>query len=221
MSQPFSRLPEPEVPRPFKRRNQPGAIVKEALQTAMRVAQQHAQTARRYGEDLWRRGKRRPRALAAGGTAVAVTLIGAYALSASGGPRSLCPSTSKAGGKASTFLVLMDPVPPPIAGSGMEVHYDVCGLSSRASYHGRIQLTKQVPVVKTKKKKNKKEKVTPQPKPIVVSTFEGKTNGVASRESQDVELRAINPGTYTMELKVVDNKGRERKRVQKLVVKPR
>jgi hypothetical protein len=214
MSQPFSRLPDPEIPRPFKRRPQ-STVIQEALQSALLKAQQYAQEARRFGEDLWRRGKRQPRVLAMIGGATAITLVGAYALSASSGSeRSLCPPVTKASRKTPSFLVLMDPVPPPTAGSEIEIHYDVCGLPSGTSYRGRVQLSQQQTVAK-KKKKN-----APKPKPVVVSTFQGKVDGMATRRSQDVELGGTKPGTYTIELSVVDNRGRERKRLQKLVVRP-
>jgi len=218
MSQPFSRFSEPpvppEAPRPFKRRTQPGVIVREAMQSALRRAQQYARSARMHGQELWRRGKRNPRTVGITAAAVAVTLVGAYALSASArGPKSLCPA--KVSGKPSAFLVLMDPVPPPTAGSEMELHYDVCGLASGTKYRARVQLIQPQPVVK-----KKKGAPAPKPvKPIVIGTFDGKVSGPATRRTQDVELRATRPGTYTMELSVVDNKGRERKRLQKLVVR--
>ena len=220
MSQPFSRFPEPpapDAPRPFKRRTQPGVLVREAMQSALRRTQHYARTARSYGEELWRRGKRKPRTLGIAGAAIAVTLVGAYALSASArGPKSLCPA--KVGGKAPSFLVLMDPVAPRTAGSEIELRYDVCGLASGTKYRARIQLTQPQTIVK------KKKKGTPQPtavKPVVIGTFDGKVSGPATRRSQELELPAVKPGTYTMELSVVDNKGRERKRLQKLVIKPR
>jgi hypothetical protein len=151
------------------------------------------------------------------GGAVAVTLVGAYALSASGAGRSLCPpagetsSSDKAqkGRKTSRFLLLMDPVPHPAARSGLEIHYDVCGLPSGTPYRGRVRLTQQGPA---KKKKSTK------PKPLVV-TFQDKVDGPATRRSQEVNLGATKPGAYTLELSVIDNQGRERKRIQKVLVK--
>src|SRR5919106_3797442 len=131
MSQPFSRIPDPETPRPFKRRLQPG-VVQEAMEKAMRSAQ-------RYGKDLWLRGKRNPRALALVGGTIALTLGGAYALSASG--RSLCPPAAE--GKAPRFLLLMDPVPTAVAGSELEINYDVGGRGSDTRYRGRVRLSRQ------------------------------------------------------------------------------
>jgi hypothetical protein len=212
MSQPFSRLPDPGAPRPFKRRLQP-QMIQEALRFALRVVGEFAREARRHAEDLWRRGKRHPRAIGAAGIAVAVTLVGAYALSASGTAGSLCPApASKAKGKTAGFQVLMEPVPHASAGSELEIHYDICGLPSGTPYRGRVQLTQQQAPTK------KKKKGTPKPKSMVV-TFQDKTDGVASRRSQELELGATRPGTYTLELSVTDNRGRERKKIQKLVVK--
>jgi hypothetical protein len=222
MSNPFSGIPDPEPPRPPRRRFQPG-LVQEALQAleetlrpalpkaqgAFRRAQWKAKEAlrraQRYGEDLWLRGKRKPRTFGLIGGAVALTLVGAYAVSASGAGRSLCPP------KASKFLLLMDRVPQVAAGSEVEIHYDVCGLPSGTAYRGRVQLTQQRP---TGKKKSAKLK------PLVVS-FKDQVDGVATRRHQQLNLASTRPGAYTLELTVADNQGRERKRVQKVLVKAR
>jgi hypothetical protein len=226
MSDPFSGIPDPEPPRPTRRRFQPG-LVQEALraleetlrpalpttQGALRRAQWKAKEAlrraQRYGQDLWLRGKRKPRTFGLIGGAVAVTLVGAYALSASGAGRSLCPPTSDR--KTPKFVLLMDRVPQVAAGSQVEIHYDVCGLPSGAAYRGRVQLTQQRP---TGKKKSAK------PKPLVVS-FKDQTDGVATRRHQQLDLALTRPGAYTLELTVADKQGRERKRVQKVLVKAR
>ena len=199
MSQPFSGIPDPGSPRPIRRRFQPG-VVQEALRAAL-------QTAQRHGEDLWLRGKRHPRTFALIAGAVVLTLGGAYAVSASG-TKSMCPP---AGGKAPPFVLLMDPVPHPTAGSGLEIHYDVCGLASRTPYRGQVRLSPQGGV---KKKKSAKLK------PLVV-TFQDKVDGLATRRRQELALGPTRPGAYTLELSVVDNQGRERKRLQKLQVKAR
>jgi hypothetical protein len=209
MSQPFSGIPDPGAPRPFRRRFQTGVVqewVRGALPKAQRYSENLWLRGQRYSEALWLRGKRNPRTVAIVGGAVAVTLVGAYALSASGS-KSLCPS---AGGKTAPFVLLMDPVPHPAAGSALEIHYDVCGLPSRTPYRGRVLLSQQVPG----KKKNKSAK----PKPLAV-TFQGQVDGLATRRSQQLALGRTKPGAYTLELSVVDNQGRERKRLQKVVVK--
>jgi hypothetical protein len=197
MSQPFSRIPDPGTPRPFKRRLQPG-VVQEALGRAMRSAQ-------RYGKDLWLRGKRHPRTLALVGGTVALTLGGAYVLSASG--RSLCPPPGE--GKTPRFLLLMDPVPRAAAGSELEIHYDVCGLRSDTPYRGRVRLSQQSTGGKKKPVK---------PKPLVV-TFKDTVDGPATRRSQELDLGTIKPGAYTLELSITDSQGRERKRLQKIQIK--
>ncbi len=215
MSQPFSGMPDPGSHRPMRRRFQPG-VVQEALRTAqrgaqdglrraLRGAQEGVWRARRLGGDLWLRGKRKPRTFAVAGAAVVVTLVGAYALNATG--RSLCPPAGKA--KPPRFLLLMDPVPHPTAGSELTIDYDVCGLKSGTPYRGRVRLTQQVAA---------KKKKSPRPKPLVV-TFQDKVDGPATRRSQEVNLGATKPGAYTLELSVIDNQGRERKRLQKILVK--
>jgi hypothetical protein len=140
---------------------------------------------------------------------VTLTLVGAYTLNASG--RSMCPAAtaSAAKGQKPRFLLLMDQVPHPAAGSELEIRYDVCGLASGTPYSGRVRL---VPAQTSTKKKSAK------PKPLTVA-FKDKVDGPATRRSQEVELGATKPGTYTVELTVVDNQGRERKRFQKLRVK--
>jgi hypothetical protein len=222
MSQPFSGIPDPGAPRPFKRRFQPG-LSQEALRGALREAQRSLRGAmdgaqrslrgaQRYSKDLWHRGKRRPRTLALIGGVVALTSVGAYALSASGAGRSLCPPSSSAGQKGrkpTQFLLLMDPVVNPVAGSEVEIHYDVCGLPSGTSYKGRVLLSQQRPGGKKKSAK---------PKPLV-ATFNDKVDGPATRRRQELELGYPRPGTYTLELSIFDNQGRERKKVQKVVVK--
>jgi hypothetical protein len=208
MSQPFSGIPDPGSPSPFKRRVQPNAL-QETLQGALRKVQRYGEDAlrgaRRHGEDLWRRGKRHPRTVALSGAAVVVTLVGAYALSASS--RSLCPPAGEA--KAPRFLLLMDPIPHPTAGSELTINYDLCGLKSGTPYRGKVRLAQQP---QGKKKKSVK------PKPLVV-TFQDKVDGPATRRSQELNLGRTKPGTYTLELSVVDNHGRERKRLQKVLVK--
>ena len=211
MSQPFSEIPDPGFPR-RRRRFEPG-IVQEALQAATRKVQSAAREGKRRVQDLWRRGKRHPRALGLTGGAVALTLVGAYTLSASGVGRSLCPSTStstaasKSEKSSARFLLLMDKVPQATAGSELEIYYDVCGLPSGTPYRGRVVLLRP-----------SKGKKSAKPKPVTV-TFQDKVDGPATRRRQEVELGAIKPGAYTIELTVVDNQKRERKRLQKILVK--
>ena len=93
----------------------------------------------------------------------------------------------------------------------MAIHYDVCGLRSGTPYRGKVRLSQQRPG-------GKKKKNSVTPKPLVV-TFEDKVDGPASRRLQEVNLGPTKPGAYTLELIVVDNQGRERKRLQKILVK--
>jgi hypothetical protein len=203
MSHPFSSL--------SRRRFEPTAV-QQALRTALHEA-------RRHGENLLNKGKRNPRAVALTGVAVVLTLGGAYALSASGS--SMCPPPGKAAAaksqKGAHFLLLMDPLPKAAAaGSELEINYDVCGLPSGSRYTGAVRLQR---VQAPPKKKNKKK--TSQPKPQVLATFEDKTDGVASREHQQVDLGPTKPGTYTLELIVADHQGRARKRLHKIVIQPK
>ena len=222
MSNPFTGIPDPVTPPPFKRRVQPRMVrealramqatlrpalpaARKALWQARWAAKEALRQAQRHGEDLWRRGKRNPRTVGVIGGAAALTLVGAFALSASGAGRSLCPPASD--GKTPPFLLLMHPVRQVTAGSEVEIHYDVCGLPSGAPYRGRVRLT-QV------------KKGSAKPKPLVVS-FKDQVDGVATRRQQELDLASTRPGTYTLELSVADSKGRERTRVQKVLVKAR
>ncbi|HEV8455214.1 MAG TPA: hypothetical protein VGQ24_10000 [Gemmatimonadales bacterium] len=180
-------------------------VAHRALWRAQWAAKEAVRRAQRHGEDLWRRGKRNPRTVGVIGGAVALTLIGAFALSASGAGRSLCPRASDR--KTPQFLVLMDRVSQVTAGSEVEIHYDVCGLASGTPYRGRVRLA-QV------------KKGSAKPKPLVVS-FKDQVDGVATRRQQELDLASTRPGAYTLELSVTDNQGRERKRVQKVLVKAR
>jgi hypothetical protein len=233
MSNPFSGIPDPGAPRPFKRRVQP-KVVQETLQAmrgalrrmqdmlrpalpaaqlalvrAQRTAGEASREAQRYSEELWRRGKRNPRTVGAIGGAVALTLIGTLALNTSAAGRSLCPPASEK--KTADFVLLMDPVLHIPAGSKVEIHYDVCGLKSGTPYVGQVRLAQQ-------KATGKKKKKAARPKPLVVK-FKDTVDGVATRRHQQLDLAPARPGTYTLELSVADNRGRERKRVQKVVVK--
>jgi hypothetical protein len=216
MSQPFSGIPDPGFPR-RRRRFEPG-VVQEALQAARRQLLLLAHGARRQGRNLWQqsrtlwqRGRRHPRVLALIGGAVTLTLVGAYTLSASGAGRSLCPSASSSSekGQKPRFLLLMDQVPHAAPGSELEIYYDVCGLPSGTTYSGRVRL---MAAQATAKKKS------PKPKPLTVA-FKDKVDGPATRRLQQLQLGATKPGTYTLELSVVDTQGRERKRFQKVRVK--
>ena len=225
MSNPLSGIPDPEATRPVRRRFQPSPVkealgeMKDALQARLRRIQPRLQRiqsgakdagrrARRYGQDLWFRGKRNPRRWGLAGGAVALTLVGAYAVSASMANESSCPSAIP--GKAPKFLVLMDSVPQLTTGSKLEIQYEVCGLASGAAYRGKVRLMQQQRLAGKKKKS--------QPKPTVVS-FKGQADGVATRREQPVSLASTKPGTYTLELVVADGKGRERKRTQKVVIR--
>jgi hypothetical protein len=222
MSNPFSGIPDPGTPPPIRRRLQPASMqdalraIRRTLRAAMPKAQGALRRARwaakdelrraqRYGDDLWRGAKRNPRTAGVMGGAVALTLVGAFALSASGAGRSLCPPASDR--KTAPFLLLMDPVSPVPAGSAVEIHYDVCGLASGTPYRGRVRLT---PV----------KKGSAKPKPLMIS-FKDQVDGVATRREQELDLASTKPGTYTLELSVADSKGRERTKMQKVLVKGR
>jgi hypothetical protein len=220
MSQPFSGIPDPGTPRPFKRSIQPG-VIENAMRGALRLVKPYSRDAvreaKRYGSEAWRRskrasqelwgkGRRNPRAVALAGGAAAVTLVGAIAVSATGAGRSLCPPASE--GKAPPFLLLMDPVPPAASGREMAVNYDVCGLPSGTSYSGRVRLSQQ----KAGGKKAAKSK------PLVV-TFKDKSDGPATRREKQLALRSVAPAAYSLELTVIDDQGRVRKKVQKVLVR--
>jgi hypothetical protein len=55
----------------------------------------------------------------------------------------------------------------------------------------------------------------------VVFTFQDKADGLATRRREEFELGSTVAGAYTIELSVIDNQGRERKRLQKIRLKPR
>jgi hypothetical protein len=77
-----------------------------------------------------------------------------------------------------------------------------------------VKLTQQKPTGKKKKKKSA------NPKPLVVS-FKDQVDGVATRRYQQLDLGAMRPGAYTLELTIADKQGRERKRMQKVLIKAR
>jgi hypothetical protein len=222
MSQPFSGMPNPEIPRPFKRRSQP-AVIQEAVEKALRTARDRMRPlldrARREGratlwlaqrqvQNLWYKGKRNPRAVGLIAGAIVLTVGGgAYALSASSAGDSLCPPR----GEASRFLLLMDPVLNATARSELTIHYDVCGLPSGTPYRAKVKLAQQKPSTK---------KGAPKPKAMVV-TFKDKVDGPATRRHQGLKLGSMKPGAYLLEFSVVDAQGRERKKQQKVVVKAR
>ena len=222
MSQPFSGIPDPGAPSPFKRRVQP-RVFQDALmkvltgtrrysETALRAARHHGgnavRGARRQSQDLWLKARRHPRTIGLSAGAIGLTLVGALALNASN--RSLCPSGTEA--KKPQFLLLMDSVPHPAAGSELTIDYDVCGLKSGTPYRGRVELIQKPAASKKTKKKAAK------PKPLVL-TFQDQVDGLATRRSQQLKLGTTKPGAYTLELSVVDNQGRKRTKLQKVLVK--
>jgi hypothetical protein len=213
MSQPFSRIPEPEIPRPFKRRLQPNSV-QQVLEQVWRAGRRQGDVLWRRGQELWRRGRRHPKAIGMAAAAVALTLLGGYTLNASGVGRSMCTSAQSSSParnvKSGGFLLLTDPVGSPVAGSELEIHYDVCGLSSGAAYRGRLQISRPL----TAKKKTTKAN-------SLVITFRDKVDGPATRRHREVSLSKLRPGVYTLELTVSDGRGRERKSTQKFWVAPR
>src|SRR5918997_1799967 len=225
MSDPLSGIPDPETRRPVSRRFQPSPVrealgeIKDALQTRMRRMQPALQRlqyrakdagrrAQRYAQDLWFRGKRNPRRFGLAAGAVALTVVGAYAVSASMAGNSLCPPVAR--GKAAKFVVLMDSIPQASAGSKLEIQYEVCGLASGTPYRGKVRLVQQQRLAGKKK--------SSKPKPTVVS-FKDRADGLATRRQQPVSLASTKPGNYTLELVIADGKGRERKRAQKIIVR--
>lgn len=222
MTTPFSGIPDPGFPR-WSRRSFQRSSWRDTLHRTRREAQRYSENVVRYSKDLgrhskelWRRGQRNPRTLALIGGAVTLTLAGAYTLSASGVGPSLCPVPRQASAakpnpkKGPRFALLMDPVAHPAVGSELEIYYDVCGLQFGTPYRGRVQLLPQ----RTGGKKAAK------PKPVVF-TFKDTADGLATRRREEFELGPIGAGAYTIELSVVDDQGRERKRLQKIRLKPR
>ena len=160
--------------------------------------------------ELWLLGKRRPRAVAIGGI-IAMVLMVAYTGGSAGSSRSLCPPPSAAGSTGQPeFLLLMDPVSQQEQGSTMTVSYDVCGLPDGTPYRGRLRLEKKEDFLK---------KVFDKSRPIVV-TFDDQVDGVATRRSRKFELGTAQPGSYSLELSVRDNRGRARRRVQTVTLTP-
>jgi hypothetical protein len=223
MTTPFSGIPDPGFPR-WSRRGLQRRALGEAFQRVRREARRysqdlgrHSKNLGRYSRELWQRGKRNPRALALIGGALTLTLVGAYTLNASGVGPSLCPVPRQASSpnskpqKAARFAVLMDPVAHPVAGSELEIYYDVCGLPSGTPYLGRIEMIQQ----RTGGKKG-----SAKPKPLAF-TFQDKADGLGTRRREEFELGSTAPGFYTVELSVVDSQGRERKKLQKIRLKPR
>jgi hypothetical protein len=225
MSNPLSGIPDPETRRPVSRRFQPSPVrealgeMRDALQTRIRRmqpallrlqyrAKDAGRRAKRYAQDLWFRGKRNPKRFGLAGGAAVLTLAGAYAVSASMASKSLCPSSST--GKAPKFVVLTDSIPKASAGSKLEIQYEVCGLAAGTPYRGKVRLVQPQKTIGKRK--------SAAVKPLVVS-FKNRSKGLATRGEQQVSLASTKPGKYTLELIVADNKGRERKSVQKIVVR--
>jgi len=222
MTQPISRIPEPEIARPFKRRFQPNGMqlaLRDGWTRARRKGGELWRKGKRQGAEIWRQGKRHPRVIGMIGGAAALTLVGGYTLSATGSARSLCATSLETGSSGSKkiktpgFLVLMEPIGAAAAGSELEVRYDVCGLPSGTAYRGRLQITQQQVA-----KKNKKGSARPR---TLIVNFKDEADGMATRREREVELRNLKPGAYTVQLSVVDGRGRERKTQQKIQVKAR
>jgi hypothetical protein len=105
----------------------------------------------------------------------------------------------------------VDSIPQASAGSKLNIQYEVCGLATGTRYYGKVRLMQQQQRLAGKKK-------PAQGKPTVVA-FKGRADGLATRRQQPVSLASTKPGTYMLELTVADDKGRERKRAQKILVR--
>ena len=208
MSQPSFGVPDPGTPRPFKRSIQPGVIqgaIKGTLRLVGPYSEEALHSAKRRGQELWRRGKRHPRAVGLVSGAIVVTLIGAYAVSATGaGSRCPAPKNGK-----TPFLLLMEPVADGTRGAKIDITYDVCGLPKGTPYNGRVRLSN----VRAKKER-------PKSKGLVV-TFKDTVDGPATRHERQVSLDSTKAGAYTLELLVVDNRGRVRNTAQTVLVRGR
>jgi hypothetical protein len=53
----------------------------------------------------------------------------------------------------------------------------------------------------------------------MVVSFKDRADGMATRRHEQLELGSTKPGAYTLELSIADKRGRERKRVQKVLVR--
>ena len=134
---------------------------------------------------------------------VLVALVAWAARESTGG--SLCPAASDSSG----FVVLLDPLPSHAAGSNLPVFFDVCGLAAGTPYSGRLRLARR--------QDGLKKLFGGGSKPLVTS-FQERADGPAIRRSRTVNLKSVQPGAYTLELTVTDNRGRTRRRVQSVAV---
>ena len=103
----------------------------------------------------------------------------------------------------------MEPVADGTRGAKIDITYDVCGLPEGTPYSGRVRLSN----VRAKKER-------PKSKALVV-TFKDTVSGPASRRERQVSLDSTRAGAYTLELLVVDNRGRVRNTAQTVLVKGR
>lgn len=171
------------------------------------------------GGGLWRKGKENPRTAGIVGGMVGLVLIGGYAIGAAGSPQSLCPTASnrsatapsqgEQGPSAAAFLLLMDPIPQQSAGSDFAVYYDVCGLPAGTPYRVRLRLSKRGDLLKRMFGNGAKS---------LAVTVQDRVDGPATRRYSNLDLGSTPPGSYTLELSVLDNRGRERKRFQDVLV---
>ena len=221
MSQPFPGIPERGSTPPFKRRTQPGSVqnaVKAALRGVKPYCERVVRDGKRHGQDLWRRGKRggqdlwmkgkrNPRTVGIAAGAVAVTLVGAIAVSATGAGPSLCPPVTD--GKTAPFVLLMDPVSSAVAGSELEIHYDVCGLRSGTPYTGKIRLTQQ-------KQPRRHRRRSRQSSPSVTRSTARRLGG--SRRSS---RRPRKPASTLSSYRLWISRGGSERRAEKVVIRAR
>ncbi|MGH7509135.1 MAG: serine/threonine-protein kinase [Gemmatimonadales bacterium] len=184
----------------------PGPLFAGPLSGRMSDLAARGRTLLRHSRERWRKGARRSRALTVAGGGVLVALIAAYAGSSSGSGASLCPTASQP-----AFLVFMDPVPQQAEGARVKVSYDVCGLPPGTPYRAHLRLSRNEDFLK-KMFGNKAKQL--------VVTFQDKVDGPATRRSRRFDLGSTPPGAYTLELALLDNRGRERKRLQTVVIQP-
>ena len=149
------------------------------------------------------------RAIVVGAGAAAIIWGGLYAAHLGTDHRSRCiDSTTGAAaaapaGGTSSFSLLLDPVGSQRMGSDIDVYYDVCGLERGTPY--RTDLTIR------RKETGLKRLLGGGVEPIIES-YEEKAGGPAVRRHRSFDLGDMPPGTYTLAISIVDNRGRKRDR---------
>ena len=106
-------------------------------------------------------------------------------------------------GRPRGFSILADAVGTQPGGSDLDIYYDVCGLEEGTAFSTRVSVVKN--------ESGLRRLFGSSVEPIVVS-YDETARGPATRRHRTLSFEAMPPGSYTMDIVVIDGSGRRREK---------